>query len=206
MGGKGSGGYRPGSLTKENNPAVQANKPGAVEDEVLVNTIDMGMEMMALPNLSFQSVDELAERLEWYFDACKRYHMRPMVVGMANAFGMNRQVFSGIGRGDKHYDNWHGITTECKDFLQKAYEKLEGFWENYLESEKGNPVKWIFLGKNHFGYKDQAEKIVRNVDESPKGIDSAEVAKKYAGMLGKPTPVELEVIDVETLEPEQLSR
>ena len=201
MGGKGSGGLQPGGLPKDKNPAIQVNSPGAVEDEVLNNSIEMARESMLLPDLSYQSVEELADRLNWYFDACKRYKMRPMVVGMANAFGMNRQVFSGIARGDKHYENWHGITTECKVFLQKSYQKIEEFWENYLENEKGNPVKWIFLGKNHFGYKDQAEKIVRNIDETPKGMDSAEVAKKYAGMLGKAVePLEIEVIDVETLE------
>ena len=201
MGGKGSGNPNPKPVPKDKNPIVQVNSPGAVEDEVLHNSIAMAKESMRLPDLSYQSVDELAERLEWYFDACERYKMRPMVVGLSNSFGMNRHVFRGIVTGDPKYNDWHGITTECRTFLKKSYEKIEEFWENYLENEKGNPVKWIFLGKNHFGYKDQAERVIRNVDETPKLQSADEIAKKYAGMLGKAVePIELQPIEITTLE------
>ena len=66
--------------------------------------------------------------------------------------------------------------------------------------EKGNPVKWIFLGKNYFAMKDQSDRVNYNV-EMPAQLPSAEdVTEKYKAMVGRQEPIKIEAIKIEDVE------
>ena len=74
-------------------------------------------------------------------------------------------------------------------------------WEANLADEKGNPVKWIFMGKNYFGYSDTTERITRHIDETPKLSSPEEIMAKYALQLGR-EPLQAELIEVSDAKPE----
>ena len=76
-------------------------------------------------------------------------------------------------------------------------------WEINLQTEKGNPVKWLFLGKNYYGMRDQTEQVVMHVDEAAALPSARETAAKYAALVGRDEPraLEAEVIDVEDVTP-----
>ena len=120
---------------------------------------------------------------------------------MANAFGIRRQELYGIAVGDSKYRNWRGgiLTPESIVIIQKSYDFLNTAWETYLMTEKGNPVKWLFLGKNYFGMKDQTEQVQVRMDLTPQLPNPEEVAAKYAAMVGKPQEQlpEAEIVEVE---------
>lgn len=200
MGGKGSGGLRKNALPREKSPVVQAHDPTNIDPDVNRRAIAMGQEMIWWDAPSFKDPEEMIQRFNDYIELCAKYEVRPLVTGMAMALGMNRHAFTGIATGNPQYQNYKGITSECKAVTQKAYEYLSILYESQLSEEKGNPTKWIFLGKNHFGYRDQTERVNFHVDEKAALPSADQVAAKYAHMLGKDEdPLELEVI-----EPEQL--
>lgn len=194
MGGKGSGNPHPGPVPYEKNPVAQNN---AKEVDVKVNSMGIAMtkDLMLLPDIDFNDPDAIINRYFEYLELCDKHGLKPMVAGMAFAYGINRHVFGGIARDDKKYANWRQLSTECRAVIKKVYESLEQLWETYLVEEKGNPVKWIFLGKNHFSYKDQAERVVRTIDETPQLASPSAVASKYKAMVGRPT-LELQPIEV----------
>ena len=59
-------------------------------------------------------------------------------------------------------------------------------WEDYMQNGKINPVSGIFLGKNHFGYKDQTElKVATNGEEAT--IPQEQLEEKYRDLLADGT-------------------
>ena len=196
MGGKGSGNPHPKRVPYDKNPVHQAHNPYDIDPEANSNGISMLVDMMKLPDIDLNDLDALEKRYFEYLGLCDKNDVKPMVAGLSFAFGMNRNILAGIARDDKKYANWHDLSTASRCFFKKIYEGLEILWENYLISEKGNPVKWLFLGKNHFGYKDQAERIVKISDETPQLSSPDAVADKYKAMVGKPT-LELSPVKVE---------
>ena len=182
MGGKGSGGYRKGGPPKHN-PVVDGNNPRNVDAEANHWSIELGKRLMHMEPPDYSDPDAIIERFEEYLAICDELHMRPLMQGTAMALGMNREMFSGIVHG--RYTKWKNITPESIHAMQKCHDFLQLNWENQLSTEKGNPVKWIFLGKNHFGYRDQSERVVAHVDARPQLPDSKDVGRKYAALVGR---------------------
>lgn len=200
MGGKGSGGYRKNALPRDKNPLLQAANPD-VNPDVNHRMIERGKEIMRLPELDYSDADALEQRFFDFLDLCDKYSLRPMVSVCASAFGMNRHTYQGIAVGDPKYDNWHGgiLTPRCRTVIQKSYEFLNQAWETYLVEEKGNPVRWIFMGKNYFDMRDQTEHVQIRREERPTLTDPQELASKYAAMVGQPqaTLAEAEIVEIE---------
>ena len=202
MGGKGSGGarYRKDGK-KPNTPMVQAADPSNVDREVNSAVMAFGKDIMAFEAPDFSDAASVEDAFYRYIDMCERHGIRPMVTSMANAFGMNRRELYGIAVGDSKFRNWRGgiLTPESILVIQKSYNFLNTAWETYLMCEKGNPVKWLFLGKNYFGMKDQTERVEVRMDLTPQLPNPEDVAAKYAAMVGKPQPTltEAEIVSVE---------
>lgn len=201
MGGKGSGGYRKNALPRDKNPVVQMQDPLAVDADENRRAIAFGRALLGLEMPDLSDLEEVRGRFDMYLDMCDENGVRPLVAGVAMAYGMDRRAFRGIASGDPHYAKYKGVTSEVVRFFQKIYEFLEVYWENGFMEETGNPVKHIFYAKNHFGYTDQAERIVRHVEERRELPTAEEVADKYRKMAGRPDsgPVEIEPVSVESL-------
>ena len=163
---------------------------GNVDADANARVVAVARELMYAAEVDLTDPDEVSEAVEWAFDLFAEKGVRPSVATMAQALGMTyddfRRVVAGASLAGRP------ITPECRNLLKRLNESLRSMWELYLTSEKGNPVKWIFLGKNYFGMKDQTERI--EIREDPlKGLKSAEeIAEMYSRRLGKPAAIPVE--------------
>lgn len=128
-----------------------------------------------LPPIDISDQKQVEDRIKWYFQKCMEDDVKPGVVGLSNALGVTRDTLwdwkSGNTRAGTH-----------SDVVKKAYGILEQMWEDYMQNGKINPVSGIFLGKNHFGYKDQTElKVATNGDEAT--IPQEQLEEKYRDLL-----------------------
>ncbi len=188
MGGKGSGGRRGSGVPRESNPVLRGSDPSGVDAAVNSRVMRFGMALMGMEPPDWRDEASVRGRVMEFLGLCDELGIRPMVNGLAAALCMDRRVLWGLGTGHPKYDGWHQITPSCRDVVQKAYNFLQVSWETYLVEEKGNPVKWLFLGKNYFGYEDQTVRIQRREDDRRDLPDPDEVAAKYALRVGREAP------------------
>jgi len=117
--------------------------------------IQLALESMNMPKLNFDDVPTVQERINWYFTRCMENDMKPGVVGLANALGVDRKTLWAWKAGTKRESN-----TALVDTIKKAYVLLEEMWEYYMQNGKISPPNGIFLGKNNFDYKDVADVVI----------------------------------------------
>ena len=186
MGGKGSGGNGKG-VPYEHNPVKQAADPTNIDPKVNSKVMKMGIWLMGLETPDYGDSEAVKRRVMDYLAKCDELEIKPMVNGLCQALDIPRTDFWGIVNDDKRLANWHNgvLTPESRYVMRKAYAFLNTAWETYLVDERGNPVKWIFLGKNYFGMRDQTEHVQIRTDMSPLLTAPEEVAEKYAKMVGK---------------------
>lgn len=107
-----------------------------------------------LPPIDISDPKQVEDRINWYYQQCIDDDMRPTVMGLCNSLGINRSTlkrwYDGDTRGPSH----------C-NLIEKAYNNLEEMWENYMLNGKVNPASGIFLGRNHWGYRDTVDVVVR---------------------------------------------
>ena len=119
---------------------------------------------------------QVQQRIVDYFQVCADNDMKPAVNGLALALGTNRQRLWEIATDQ---DQQLSIPTASKHYIKQAYNSLQLLWENYMQNGAVNPVSGIFLGKNHFGYRDQQEHILTPNNPLGDNVDSATIARKY---------------------------
>ena len=193
MGGAGSGSKK-GQMNIPEDKKINSKiaDPKNNNPQGTIAAIEFGKYLMDLPPIDLSDAEAVEERFQVFLNVCAEHDFRPMVTGLAMAFGINRARFAAIVRGDKQYEGYKGITPQSRIVLQKAYDFMEYFMDFNLENESGNPVKWFFLAKNHFGYKDQSERIERFIDETPRLTNPAELAEKYLTASGNAEVIEVE--------------
>lgn len=180
MGGKGSGGRRPGA----------GNGAEKVDPSDNHRVIRYTMALAKMERCDLSDPEAIEERFYEFLDLADEWGMRPAVASYAAALGMSRQRLWDVTRHEYQKTAIGGITVtrESLDVIKKHYNFLELVLENLMMTDKGNPVKYFFLAKNHFGYKDQTEQINVNVEERPALPTAEELAAKYAAQLGRPQP------------------
>ena len=199
MGGKGSGGYR-NDMSKARK--VNATKePRAANPETVHWSVELGKELLGMERPAMDDADAIVERFMEFLDCCDRCHMRPLMTGWAMAMDMSRQDLQKASIGEATVCKRLGVTPISQRALQKCYRFMQLNWESNLADEKGNPVKWIFMGKNYFGYSDTTERITRHIDETPRLASPEEIMAKYALQLGK-EPAKAELVEVSDVVPE----
>lgn len=114
------------------------------------------LAIMQLPKIDVKDPVQLQNRVFEYFQLCADHDMKPGVAAIGLAIGLDRRRLWEIRSGTKNV----AIPQECKDIIISVYDSLEALWESYMINGKVNPVSGIFLGKNHFGYRDQQEYVV----------------------------------------------
>ena len=114
------------------------------------------LAIMQLPKIDVKDPVQLQNRVFEYFRLCADHDMKPGVAAIGLAIGLDRRRLWEIRSGTKNV----AIPQECKDIIISVYDSLEALWESYMINGKVNPVSGIFLGKNHFGYRDQQEYVV----------------------------------------------
>ena len=135
--------------------------------------IQLALESMNMPKLNFDDVPTVQERINWYFTRCMEYDMKPGVVGLANALGVDRKTLWSWKTGVRKESN-----AALVDTIKKAYVLLEEMWENYMQNGKISPPNGIFLGKNNFDYRDE-QQVVITPNNPMDNVDPEQARKKY---------------------------
>lgn len=200
MGGKGSGNRSAKGVPYDKNPLWQAQDPKNVDKGTNHASIVFGMALFDLVREEVDLADPEAveRRFLDFLRCCDEAEIRPMMTGLAIAMNITPSQLSRVGQGDESTLK-RRLTPESRKVLKKAYQFMRLSWEINLQTEKGNPVKWLFLGKNYYGMRDQTEQVVMHVDEAAALPSALETAAKYAALVGRDEPraLEAEVIDVE---------
>ena len=131
-----------------------------------------------MPPIDISDVNQVRDRLEWYFDHCADYDMKPTVTGFCNSLGISRTTLFDWKRGKFRGDSHQAVILE-------AYSMLEELWENYMQNGKINPVSGIFLGKNNFGYQDKQEHVITPSTTEVEAVDPLVIEAKYAELPGE---------------------
>ena len=195
MGGKGSG----------RKPKMVDGKPDRstfgqpVNSYLNTNQIGLSKALMELPPVDWSDAESLRSRYFEYLELTEKFKLRPLVTGVALAFNVDRATLYHLH--SRSLARYKGMTQECYEVIDMIYRQLEMIAESSLLEEKGNPVKHIFSLKNHFGYKDQTESVIRREDDGRRLPSMEEIDKKLAGMKGNYLP-EAEESEDEEIEAE----
>ena len=137
---------------------------------------ERGLEILSWGDINIKDPQQVRDRISRFFDDCIVKSIKPTVSALALSLGISRETVYRFVRGD--------ITTERNypadtvSAIRKAYQMLDVLWEDYMINGQVNPASGIFLGKNHFGYRDIVDYTI-----SPGSTASAatpeELSQKY---------------------------
>lgn len=128
---------------------------------------------MGMPPIDISDPVQVEERIWWYFGHCIENDMKPTVIGMCNSLGIHRDTIHTWKTGEQRKGTHQEI-------IVRAYRVLEELWEDYMLNGKVNPVSGIFLGKVHFGYREQQELILTPNQQQFTPEDVTTIEAKYA--------------------------
>lgn len=162
------------ALTEKENKKVRKRPDSTVQAMPGDNAKYTAHNLMLyrLKPVSFESAEEINNRIETYFDICQQNDMKPSVAGFSLALGIDRSTL------------WKIVTgaivkpDAVRNVLKRAYYLLNAQMEDYMQNGKINPVSGIFLMKNAWGYKDKQEIEVSASQGDTESPD--QLASKYA--------------------------
>lgn len=166
---------------KQNKPKRHRNRPdlanfGQEFIEPVDNTkyIKFAMSSWNMPKVNIENPKEVEERINWYFQRCCDNDMKPGVVGLSNALGVTRQSLWNWKEGITQSSNKESI-----ELVQRAYITLEELWEDYMLNGRVSPPNGIFIGKNHFLYKDTQDVVISPKNDAESEMAANDIAKRY---------------------------
>ena len=119
------------------------------------------------------SNDEIADRLNIYFQQCYDTGQIPTVEDMALALGINRKVLY-------HWETRVIENPERAALIQQAKEVLAAIDAKLVSEGKIPQVTYIFRAKNYFDLRDQQEVVVTPaIDPMGETIDLKRLQQKY---------------------------
>ena len=169
------GGRRPGA----GNPALTG---AAFEDSDGKNRkyILSAMSLWELPKVDLHDPDAIEERTNTYFAMMAEQDMKPTVIGYAMSLGLDRrQLWAIVNNQPYNGRTLYELPPDSVDFIKKGYRTMEYLWESYTQNGQINPVSSIFLGKNHYGYRDQQETVVVTPNLLGDGADQKQLEQRY---------------------------
>lgn len=129
------------------------------------------LKFFNLPPVDISDPKQVEERILWYFNECAENDMKPGVVGLANALGVDRKTLLNWAKGTYRADSHLHL-------IKNAYNFIENMWEQNTLGGKINPVGAIFYAKNNFGYTDTVQLEARPAAPLT-DLDPEEVRRKY---------------------------
>ena len=142
--------------------------------------IGVSLQLFNMPKVDLYKPEDVQARLAEYFRIHTEADMKPTVVGMAMALGIDRRRLWEIRAGAKIGGHTPiDLPTLTVDYIKKAYDFMENLWENYMQNGKINPVSGIFLGKNNFGYQDKTEYVVTPNMQNDSDYNAEDIRARY---------------------------
>lgn len=125
-----------------------------------------------LPPIDIKDPAQIRQRVNDYFDFCEENDRKASLVGVANWIGVSRDTLASWKRGD------YG-SAEHQKIMQHVSNMLEEVWVDFMMNGKVNPASGIFIGKNHYQYRDVQDIVVAQTDPLGEKVDKAALADKY---------------------------
>lgn len=162
------------------NPAMTGDAID-IEPTVQQMLMQQSLTLMNLPNIDLHNVEQVQERINFYFNLVSSNGNRPTVAGLGLALNnMSRQDLWEIRTGNyRRGKPPHDVPPSVSDSIKKAYKIMEELWENYMQTGRINPVSGIFLGKNNFGYQDKQD-VVITPNNPDSDYSAQDIANRYA--------------------------
>lgn len=146
---------------------------------------DLGEEFVAETVMSLRELNELgkpesdeevAKRIDEYFEFCQRTGVRPGIESLCLALHISRTTLF----------NWNsglGCSENRKEIIHRAKSFIASFLEQAMSRGKISPPSGIFLMKNWLGYKDTLsfeDATAQQTIDIPM-LSKAEIAARHAG-------------------------
>ena len=122
-----------------------------------------------------KSLEELSERLEFFFTECFSTGEIPTVEKMCLAIGYDRKVVWEWETGQAVSQ----LGAEAGNIIKKAKNFLATFESEMVTEGKINPVVYIFRAKNFFGMKDVQDYVLTPNNAMGAEGDPTQMAQKY---------------------------
>lgn len=121
----------------------------------MAEMLTKAMTISHWPDIDSNDSEQVAERIDLYHRYCVESDMKPSVVGMAMALGVDRTTLW----------KWeNGVESNkpqaVRNLIKKGREINELMMVQMMQNGKINPVTGIFLLKNNHGYKDQQDVVI----------------------------------------------
>lgn len=146
------------------------------------------LEIATWDKIDTSNPAEVERQVKRYMEWCIERDMRPHVEGLALALKVTRQTLW----------NWSREGNKRAEVILWAKQILSSLHEEWGLTGKLNPVTYIFLAKNHFGYLDDSTLHLEAINamndnsrQSPK-LSREEIAAKYAAYQEEPERLELD--------------
>lgn len=152
--------------------AASSAKAGEVS-QVLANCL----RWYRMPKV--QSVEELQERIEYFFVTCFENGEIPTWEKLCLSTGFTRNALWEWATGV----SVSSLGAPAGDLIKKAKDFLATFESEMVTNGKINPVVYIFRAKNYFGMKDQQEYVLTPNQPLGDAADPAAMARKYQAAL-----------------------
>lgn len=165
---------------KRGNPAMSPDLYKDIDPDVQQNIMQQSLTLMNLPDIDLTDVEQVQDRINFYFQLVTGNGNRPTVAGLGLALnGMSRQQLWEIRTGNYRRESpTLGLPKTVSDAIKKAYKIMEELWENYMQTGRINPVSGIFLGKNNFGYQDKQD-VVITPNNPDSDYSAQDIASRY---------------------------
>lgn len=148
-------------------------------------------KVSAIPKPSVQFPSTIEKACETYFDICEKDGIKPSVAGLSVALGVSEDILLQWVRGE--------VSIESADVIKRYFSFIQVFDETALKDNQSNAVGSIFMGKQHYGYKDVVEHKI--VDEREKSNEEIEAIYRKRLETIDQTPKEIEVIEAQVEKP-----
>lgn len=141
----------------------------------------ISMELASLPPIDLKDGEAVEQRIIEYFEIHMNHDLKPTVMGLGIALGVDRRRLWEIKTGNAvgGRDKPHDLPRRTVDAVKKAYFLMENQWEQYMLNGKVNPVSGIFLGKNNFGYQDKTEYVLTPNQPKDNDYDADAIRERY---------------------------
>ena len=119
--------------------------------------------------------EEMAERLQWFFQNCADTQQLPTVEKMCLALGYPRETVFEFINGIRK-----GFGPNTADILKKAKNLIASLDAELAQEGKIQPVVYLFRSKNFYGMKDQQEMVLTPNNRLGEYQDESTIRQKYA--------------------------
>ena len=150
------GGYRPNAGKALPNVVMKTIEQDDEKRAFMAKAVYNAHQFFKVGLNPVKSEEELADRLNYFFDVCANTQQLPTVEKMCLCIGYTTQEVLNWTNGAPY--KW--VTEECRLIIKKAKNLIASMDAELAQEGKIQPVVYMFRAKNYYGMKDQQEVVV----------------------------------------------